>query len=69
MAVHTRIDARSPKNNSFDIVKDGVVICSIRAQSIKSTETSVEKMRHSVNLAVELSPGTELHKQNGVVII
>lgn len=68
MAVNTRIDARSRKNNSFQIqTLDGEVLCTIEAVP-NSNDGSEDKFRNEINLRIHTSDKIQLVKSNGVVL-
>lgn len=69
MAVQTRLDARSKRNNSVLIYdKNGALLCSIEAVSNKDAEGDIGKLANEVNLRITTSDDVQIVKSNGVVL-
>lgn len=68
MAVITRIDSRSQKNQSIQ-VQDllGNVLCTIEAAPCKG-DLDAEKFRHEANLRIEASDRVRIVKSNGAIL-
>ena len=70
MAVMTRIDARSQRNNSIQIQDlDGNILCVVEAVRNNNPEgTSTENLRNQVGLRIQTSDSVRIVKSNGVVL-
>lgn len=70
MAVMTRIDARSQRNNSIQIQDlDGNILCVVEAVRNNNPEgTSIENLRNQVGLRIQTSDSVRIVKSNGVVL-
>ena len=67
MAVITRIDARSCKNNSLQIQDlEGNILCTIEAFS--NIEVDKGKLGHEATLRIHTSSNVQIVKSNGVVL-
>lgn len=67
MAVTTRIDARSKKNNSFQIQDlDGNILCTIEA--IQSSSPDSGKHAFESNLRIHTSDKIQIVKGNGTTL-
>lgn len=69
MAVVTRIDARSRRNNSIQVQDlDGNILCTIEAIKNDNPEGDVHNLRNELNLRFQTSDKVKLVKSNGVVL-
>lgn len=67
MAVITRIDARSRKNNSLQIQDlEGNILCTIEA--VSNTGVDKGKLGHEATLRLHTSSNVQIVKGNGVVL-
>lgn len=68
MAVLTRIDARSVKNNAIQVKDlDGNILCTIEAMPTERSDNA-EAMRNEVNLRLCASDKVVFVKSNGKVL-
>ncbi|AWN08631.1 hypothetical protein HOT32_gp48 [Erwinia phage Faunus] len=69
MAVVTRIDARSKRNNSLQICDaNGVILCSIEAVKNTNVGTSDETLRNEVTIRIHTADDVQIVKGNGAVL-
>lgn len=69
MAVITRIDARSQKNNSLQL-KDaaGNILATIEVVANHDKDVSADKLRNEANLRLHTAGGIQIVKATGVVL-
>lgn len=69
MAVVTRIDARSKRNNSLQITDvNGNILCSIEAVKNTNVATTDETLRNEVTIRIHTADGIQIVKGNGAVL-
>lgn len=67
MAVITRLDARSRKNNSLQIQDlDGNILCVVEA--VSTVESDCVKLKHESNLRLHTSDKIQIVKGNGTIL-
>ena len=67
MAVITRLDARSRKNNSLQIQDlDGNILCVVEA--VSTVENDCVKLKHESNLRIHTSDNIQVVKGNGTIL-
>lgn len=67
MAVITRLDARSRKNNSLQIQDlDGNILCVVEA--VSTVESDCVKLKHESNLRIHTSDNIQIVKGNGTIL-
>lgn len=68
MAVTTRIDARSQRNNSIQIQDaNGNILATIEVVA-SDKSAGIEKMRNEANLRLQTADGVKLVKATGAVL-
>ena len=69
MAVTTRIDARSQRNNSIQIQdKDGKILVTIEVVGNSDKDADIAKLRNEANLRIQTAGDIQIVKASGVVL-
>lgn len=69
MAVTTRIDARSQRNNSIQIQdKNGNILATIEVVGNSDKDADIAKLRNEANLRLQTADGVQIVKASGVVL-
>lgn len=69
MAVTTRIDARSQRNNSIQIQgKDGKILATIEVVGNSDKDADIAKLRNEANLRIQTADDVQIVKASGVVL-
>lgn len=69
MAVTTRIDARSQRNNSIQIQdKSGNILAAIEVVSNTGKDVGIAKLRNEANLRIQTADDIKIVKASGVVL-